>query len=153
MCQWHHWLSENLKPSQNIRSRFIFPSEVNVETQCLRPLGEIPCRRMWEFGLTQGHYMAGSAAKSKSAPCDFCVSTCPYSNRAPHRFRAERDACVWASALPFPPFKTKTERGQESTDNTLLHPPRNNVHLFKHPSCENGRVRTRQSGNKAGFVS
>lgn len=47
--------------------------------------------------------------------CALCLSTCPFSTRPRAPFRAERDACVWASVSPFPPFE-KTERGEESTD-------------------------------------
>lgn len=49
-------------------------------------------------------------------------------------FRAERDACVWASVLPFPPFIKNRERRREYWPTFLHLPlPKRTVHPSKHP--------------------
>lgn len=101
----------------------------------------------WHWGIALLH--KGQCAPSVLSACIRVLSP-----PGPHLFRAERDACVWASVSPFSPF-LKTER-EESTDPYLLLPQRSfhpSIHPWEWVSTHTVQRSWLQSGSKSGFVS
>jgi len=85
---------------------------------------------VWHWGIT----WLSVLHKGQSAPSRSLTVNVSFLHRAPYPFRAERDACVWASASTSPPFRKHKEEKRALTHNHHL--PRD---LSVHPSSASSR--------------
>lgn len=137
MCQWRQWLPKNFdwlssycatSPATGVSFLPRWMWRCSVLYRSLPDSfhkGGSECS-VWRRGVS----WLALLHKGQSAPLCSLPVYVSFLHQASYHFRAERDACVWASVLPFPPFRKQREEKR-----VLTHiPPSAAVRRSVHPS-------------------
>lgn len=141
MCQWRQGIPQmTLTGCQAIAQhpqpqvRLIFSGGDQTVMRCALspPPGEFPELKIWVLRVTPRRCMAPSPVSSL--------------HEASRSFRAEKDACVWASLSPSPPFRQRRDEKRSLSHADLLiypsaSPGESSSHRHVHTAF---RISTRQ---------